>query len=268
MIDMVRVLLVVVAFVIAAMPALAEDDQKVWTGEASASISNQTGTTSSFSGTADAKATRTWEKDEATARLTATYGIAKQKGADEETNQDYQALFGEWKHRFSKRLFSDVSTEVSRDSTQDRRLRFRFDVGPGYRVWVGDDAAKSHFDVSAGIGYRHEIYDGNSGAAGKDTDVDQFADAVIGFEYKKLLFDEKVEWTHTGSAAMPLNSISAYILTTEGIVGIPLTAAWSFRLSAMVEYTNEVPDRTFRTRTNTTVGLGRSSPLRRAAFCV
>ena len=134
--------LVVVAFVIAAIPALAEDDQKVWTGEASASISNQTGTTSSFSGTADAKATRTWEKDEATARLTATYGTAKQKGADEETNQDYQALFGEWKHRFSERLFSAVSTEVSRDSTQDRRLRFRFDVGPGYRVWVGDDAAR------------------------------------------------------------------------------------------------------------------------------
>lgn len=71
--------LVVVAFVIASIPALAQDDQKVWTGEASASISNQTGTTSSFSGTADAKATRTWEKDEATARLTATYGTAKQR---------------------------------------------------------------------------------------------------------------------------------------------------------------------------------------------
>jgi len=246
----------IIAFALCA-PEIAFAQDEGWSGEASASLSNQTGTTVSFSGTVDGTIKRTWEKDEVSARVSATYGKSKREGdASSTTTQDNQGVFTEWKHLFSEHLFSNTTSELSRNSTQDRKLRFKVDVGPGVRVWQGEEPAKSHFDVSLGVGYRYEVYDGNAGVAQDDTDVDHLIDAVLGFEYKNMLFDDRIEWTHTGSALVPVNLPGAYLLRTEGIVGVPITEAWSFRLSALVEYTNQVADNTRRTRTLTTVGLG------------
>lgn len=248
-----------IAFVISfgvASSALAADEATGWSGEVSFSASAQTGTTRTLSGTVDAKTTRTWEEDEAAVRLTATYGASDKDDSVRETTKDSQALFADWMHTLHERFFVGTQAELSRDSTQDRRLRFRVDSGPGYRVWEDLNGAKNHFDVSSGLGYRYEVYDGNTGTSFEDTDVDHFIDAVAGFEYKHLLFDEKIEYTHTGNVALPANSPSAFIVRSEIIVGVPLTEAWSFRTSFLVEYTNEVPDEVKETTTNATVGLG------------
>jgi len=248
-----RIAMSAMALVMVAGPAIAAEEG--WSGDVSASLSAQTGTTSTLSANVDAKTARTWENDVASLRLTGTYGTSETRG-NEETTQDTQALFGDWKHTVSERFFWDTGSELSRDSRQDRKIRVRIDSGPGFRAWQGEDAAKSHFDLSAGVGYRYEVYDGNSNTAFASTDIDQFVDAVAGFEYKNLLFDDKIEWTHTGSVSLPMNSVEAYILRSEIILGVPLTEAWSFRTGFLVEYTNTVPDGVNRTTTNTTLGLG------------
>ena len=237
--------------------AVAEDEIKTgWSGEVSASFAAQTGTVDTVAVTGDASTTRTWEKDEVTLRFTGSYGTSSETGGTKDTIQDNQALRGAWRRTLIDRLFLDSRTLVSRDSSQDRRLRFMLNSGPGYRVWRGEDEAKSHFDVSAGLGYRYEVYDGNANQAFMDTDIDHLVDLVAAFEYKNMLFDDKIDFTHTAAIAIPANSLSNYLVRSEAIIGVPLTAAWSFRTSFVIEYTNEVPDRINKTRTNTTIGLG------------
>lgn len=246
---------VAVALILLAGSATAED-KNGWSSDVSASLSAQTGTTRTLSGTFDGKTTRAWEKDVASIRINATYGTSDDDTKAKETTQDNQALLLDWKHTIDDRFFMSTQSEVSRDSTQDRRLRFRVDSGPGYRVWQADDSGKDHFDVSTGLGYRYEVYDGNTNTANADTNMDQFVDAVLGFEYKNMLFDDKIEWTYTGGLNVPMNAVEAFIVRSEIIIGVPLTEAWSFRTSFLVEYTNEVPAKVTQARTNTTIGLG------------
>jgi len=249
---------------VGASPGVAQDetDKEGWSAEVSASFAAQTGTVDTVAVNGDASTTRTWEKDEVTFRFTGTYGTSKETGGSKDTITDNQALRGSWRRTLHDRFFVDSRTLLSRDSSQDRRLRFMLNSGPGYRFWRGEDEAKSHFDMTAGIGYRYEVYDGNTyntgGTAGDfmDTDIDQFVDLVAAFEYKNMLFDDKIDFTHTGGIAVPANSTSAYIIRSEAIISVPLTAAWSFRTSFVVEYTNQVPDRINKTQTNTTIGLG------------
>ncbi len=243
--------------------AVAEDEIKTgWSGEVSASFAAQTGTVDTVAVTGDASTTRTWEKDEVTFRFTGTYGTSKETGGSKDTIQDNQALRVSWRRTLIDRLFMESRTLLSRDSSQDRRIRFMVNSGPGYRVWRGEDEAKSHFDVTAGIGYRYEVFDGNKnniGAPGVEstkTDFANYADLVASFEYKNMLFDDKIDFTHTAAIALPANSLSNYFVRSEAIIGVPLTAAWSFRTSFVIVYTNEVPDRINKTQTNTTIGLG------------
>jgi len=250
------------AFVVSVSPVVAQDENTGWSGDVSASFSAQTGTTDTVSVTGDAEAVRTWENDKVTARFTGTYGTSNETGGSKDTIQDTQAVRGSWKHRLYDRLFMESRSLLSRDSSQDRKIRFAANAGPGYRIWRGEDEATSHFDVSSGIGYRYEVYDGNTDNTGgtdgdfMSTDIAHFVDLVAGFEYKNTLFDDKIDFTHTGAIAVPANSTSNFIVRSEAIIGVPLTAAWSFRTSFVVEYTNEVPERVNETRTNTTIGLG------------
>jgi putative salt-induced outer membrane protein YdiY len=258
-----RVAVFAFAFGFGTLQAVAEDETETgWSGEGSASFAAQTGTVDTVAATGDAEVVRTWKNDRVSIRFTGSYGTSSETGGTKDTIQDNQALRGAWRRRLMGRLFLDSRTLVSRDSAQDRRLRFMLNTGPGYRVWRGEDEAKSHFDVSAGIGYRYEVYDGNTdntgGTAGDfmDTDIDHLVDLVAAFEYKNMLFDDKIDFTHTAGIALPANSTTAYIIRSEAIIGVPLTGAWSFRTSFVVEYTNQVPDRINKTQTNTTIGLG------------
>lgn len=248
----------VALILVAASAATAGGDG--WTGEVSASITAQTGTTDSFAGSIDAKTERAWEKDTAAVRFSGVYGTTKMRNNSSQTGsevtQNSQALLGDWKRTIHERFFWDTSSELSRDNIQDREVRAALSTGPGYRFWEGEDKGKMHFDVSTGIGYRYELYDGNTGAPTNTGDEDHFADIVASFEYKNMLIEDRLEYSHTGTAKMPANAPDQYTLTTEIILGVPITEAWSFRLGFLAEYLAEQPDEINNTTTRTTVGLG------------
>jgi hypothetical protein len=71
-----------------------------------------------------------------------------------------------------------------------------------------------------------------------------------------MLFDEKIEFSHTGAIAVPANSPDEFIVVSEMIIGVPLTATWTFRTSFLAEYTNQVPSDVDELMTRTTIGLG------------
>lgn len=244
----------VALILVAAGAALAEDDG--WSGDVSLAFSQQSGTTETVSGTFDAKAERDWESDEVDLRVVATLGTSEERDNSRETTQNTQAFFGGWKHIITERFFIDSQSEVSRDGTQDRDLRLTLSTGPGYRAWIGEDPGKEHFDVSAGLGYRYEIFDGNRNNAGAEKSNDNFVDVVAAFEYKNLLFDGRVEYTHTGSARMPANDPNAYLLRTEITGAVPLSEVWDLRIGFLAEYQKVTTGRNKELTTRTTIGLG------------
>ena len=232
-----------------------------WAGGVTASVTAQTGTVDTFAGAIDAVGEQTFDKDWVRGRFTGVYGTSRQRNQDKNDTliQDAQGLFGDWKRTLHERLFWQSGTELSRNSIQDREVRAAVATGPGYRFWEGADPKLEHFDANVGIGYRYELYDIDTVPGAPDRgqlDSDHFADAAAGFEYKNGLFDDKIEFTHTGSARMPMNDPSAYVLITEVIFGIPLTPAWSFRTAYYVEYNHVQPDEVNNLTTRATVGLG------------
>jgi putative salt-induced outer membrane protein YdiY len=244
---------------LAAAPVMAEegDGTKDWDGEVSLAGTAQTGTVETIAGTADLSAMRMFTKDRLTARLTATYGTSKTKGDSRDTTADSQIVRFAWRRQVHNRFFWGSRTNVGRDSTQDRKIRFLVNSGPGYRFWEADsEPKKNHFDVSTGLGFRYEVYDGNNNDPDQKTDTKTLADLAAGFEYKNMLFDEKLEFSHTGAIAVPANAPDEFIVVTEVIVGVPLTASWTFRTTFLLEYTNEVPADVDETMTRTTIGLG------------
>ena len=237
------------------LPAIAGEE--AWTGDISASLTAQTGTTDSVAGSVDAKTERSWEKDFLGFRFNALYGTTRtrNKANNDRLTQNSQGLFGDWKRTLHERFFWDTGAEVSRDTIQRREVRAAVNTGPGYRFWEGEAKDKEHLDLSAGVGYRYENYDANSNGSG-DHDEDHFADIVASFDYKNLLFDDRIEYTHTAQAKMPANAPDQFIVSTEVVVGVPITEAWSFRVGFFAEYINDQPDEVNNTTTRTTVGLG------------
>ncbi len=239
---------------------LAADEEPVWVGDLSLAITNQTGTIDTFSGAFDAKGDRKSKENELGIRLTAVYGTSKEKGNDKnDTIQDSQTLSGNWKHIIHDRFFWETGSSVSRDSTQDLDVRARAATGPGYRFWRSDDEGTDFFDLVAGLGYRYEIFDTDTEPGDPDRgrkDQSNLADVVLGFEYKNRFFDDKLEYSHTGSAAVPANKPNAYILTSEILVAVPFSEAWSFRTGFLIQFVSDVPDQINSTTTRTTVGLG------------
>jgi putative salt-induced outer membrane protein YdiY len=237
----------------------AEEEDEGWTGELSASGAVQTGTVDTISGTLDSKLERDWEKDYLGFRLTGSYGRNRDRQdspSENTTTENAQAFVTQWKHIYRPRFFQNSRQELSRDTTQNREVRVWLTTGPGYRLWQGEKPKKEHFDVTVGAGYRYELYDGNTGDPTDDGYDRQLGDVLATFEYKNNLFEDRIEYTHTGAAAMPVNETKAYVLRSEVIIGVPLTAAWSFRTTFLIEYTNDVPDDVNSTLTRTTMGIG------------
>lgn len=246
------------AFVGLAGNAVAGED--AWTGELSASLTAQTGTNDTIAGAIDAVTERTWEKDEVSGRFSASYGTTRSRpNGDEEVTQNAQGLFGDWKRTIHERFFWASDAELSRDTVQDRSARAAIGTGPGYRFWEGEDRPKEHFDLRTGLGYRFELYDLSTAPGDPDRgqyDEDHYVDVILAFEYKNMLFEDRLEFTHTGSAKMPANDPNAFVLATEVILGVPLTQAWSLRASFLAEYQNVQPEQVNNTLTRTTIGLG------------
>lgn len=232
-----------------------------WIGGVSASVTAQTGTINSFAGAIDASAEQAFGPDWLKGRFNGVYGITRQRNQaqNDQLVQDAQGLFGDWKRTIHDRFFWQTGAELSRDSIQDRMVRTALATGPGYRAWQADDVALHHFDLRAGVGYRFELYDIDTDPGAVDRgqlDSDHFADLLAGFEYRNQLIADRIDFTHTGLVRMPANDPSAYVATTEVILGIPLTPQWSFRTGFFLEYVAIQPDEINNLTTRTTVGLG------------
>jgi putative salt-induced outer membrane protein YdiY len=242
-------------------PALVQAEEAKdsgWTGGVGASLSAQTGTTDSFVGSIDANGDRVWGRDEVGLRLNATFGQTRSIGDDggDKVTQNSQSLLGEWKRTVHRRFFWGSNSELSRDTVQNREVRVALSSGPGFRLWTGTDEAKQHFDVSGGFGYRFELYNVTSGRPDRDNyDPDHFADVVANFEFKDMFLEDSIEFTHIGSVKMPANDVEAFLVSTELIFGVPLTATWSLRASFLAEYQNTVPDKTNKMTTRSNLGL-------------
>jgi putative salt-induced outer membrane protein YdiY len=258
-----RLASVTLAFVMFGGAAFAEDEEEKeegWTGEIAASVNAQTGSTDTFAGSLDARTEKVFhEKDLLRFRFSGVYGTTRSRDNDvnTETISNSQMVSSTWKRSFSGRFFWLTTPSLARDSTQDLDLRAIFATGPGYRLWQGEDGESTHFDIAVGPGYRYEIYDGNTGGTvSENGDTDHFADLVASFEYMNMLFDDKVEYRHTGSVRMPANDTASYLLRSEVVFGVPITASWSFRTGFVVEYVAEPgSDEVNNTTTRTNVGL-------------
>ncbi|MEM9176958.1 MAG: DUF481 domain-containing protein, partial [Myxococcota bacterium] len=245
-----------IAVCIAAGQAEAENEGE-WEGSLSASLTAQTGTNDTINGQVDAEGNRNTSTDEIGLRFNANYGQTRgtQDAEKDRITQNSQALFADWKRIITEDFFWDSRSELSRDSVQNRQVRTALSTGPGLRLWKGDDVAKRHFDISAGVGYRFELFESPSTGDGDNFDEDHFADIVAAFEFKELFFDGRVEFTHTGSFKVPANATDAWVAATELIGAVPLSEVWSLRLSFLLEYQNTVPADTNELLTRTNVGL-------------
>ena len=250
-----------------------EEEKEVWASELILSIAATSGTIDTFSGSVDAKTERNFDDvDLVSVRFTGVYGTKRERNdgsrTSTETIKNAQELSARWKHTIHDRFFWLTPTSAQRDSVQELEVRYTLATGPGYRLWMPEDNSdKRHLDISAGPGYRYEIWDGNTGAktspppgvadTGENGDTSHYADLVVGFEYKDLFFDGNVEYTHTGAARMPANDPNSYLLRSELIFDVPLTRGWTFRTGFVVEFVNNPgTDEITNTTTRTTVGLG------------
>jgi len=234
-----------------------------WIGDISASITAQTGTVDTFAGALNAVAEQDFGKDWIRGRFNAAFGTSHQRtetNDDEDVKiQDATALYGDWKRTLHERLFWQTGSELSRDSIQDRMARAALATGPGYRFWQPENPDLNHFDARVGVGYRYEIYDIDTAPGAPDRghlDEDHFADFTAGFEYRNQLFDEKIDWMHTGQIRMPMNDPQSYVVATEAILGVPITESWSFRTAFFLEYVAQQPAFVNNVTTRTTIGLG------------
>lgn len=249
-------------FLLMAGISSAEDTADGWSGELALSIAAQSGTIDTFSASVDASAARNWnDTDLVTVRFTGVYGTSRKKrdgSRNTETIQNAQSLVSNWKHRIYDRFFWTTGSGLTRDNIQDLEVRVSLNAGLGYRIWMGEEPAKSHFDISGGPGYRYEIYDGNTGGTlAENGETNHFADLVTAFEYKNLFFEDRVEYSHTASIRVPANDVKSYVAVTEMLFSIPLTAAWSFRTAFFLEYVAEPGAPGVKNMTTrTSVGLG------------
>jgi len=253
---------------LAASPSAAHDEPAApvnegWIGTLSASVTAQTGTVDTFAGALDAVAEQTFEKDWLKGRFNAVFGttrVRSERNDDEDTRiQDATALFGDWKRTIHERFFWQTSNEISRDSVVDRMARAAVATGPGYRFWQGEEKPElNYFDGRVGVGYRYELYDPDrsDSGQGQGLDHDHFADLTAGYTYRNQIISDRVDLTHTGLVRMPANDPQAYVLTTELILGIPITDAWSFRTAFFAEYIAQQPALVNNVTTRTTIGLG------------
>ncbi len=112
---------------------------------------------------------------------------------------------------------------------EGRNLRVTVDSGPGYRVWEGGEGR--FFDLSSGLGYRHERFR-------RDEPENNLIDIRAGYEYNDKI-GEVVEVKHKSDAFMPANDFEAFLLKSELTLSVPLVGGLHFRNHARYEFVNE-----------------------------
>lgn len=230
-----------------------EKDSQGWSGEVNLNAASLTGTNDTFAGSVVAELAREWERDKLSAKAQGYYGFTRDRRDDpssEDTTQNAQNIEIGWNRTLSKRFFWETVTWAGRDAVQDINFQYRFASGPGYRFWEGAQKDKEHLDLSTRVGYRFLTFRDSTGE-----DTRHLVDLIAGFEYKNLLLEDRLEFTHTGEVLLPANDFGSWVGKTGITLGVPITAAWSMRLGFELEYQARTPERVTNFTTRTTGGL-------------
>jgi putative salt-induced outer membrane protein YdiY len=229
--------LVALASLIFTAPAIAEDEVKqpegpAWTGKVALGGSLSLGTNDSLKGVLEAGAERVFDPHLLRFGLYAAYGSTKNKGESRETDNNKQEVTEYYRYTFSERFFVYGDSLQGRDLVQNIKFRFLASAGPGWRAWYAGD--KDFLDLELGIGYRNESRRGD----------DDRSDVTgrVGATFAKLL--GPAEFRQTAEYLLPFNQTGAWLATGKASLSFPLTEAWSFENSLLLEYNNKPPDST------------------------
>jgi putative salt-induced outer membrane protein YdiY len=239
--------IVSLGLVLVAAPAASEDaadppadPPKKWEASIALGGSLRSGDENRYSGNADGMLKRLWDADTLTWTAFGDYG---KTGGDRDVEDFGTGL--DWRHAFNGRFFWLSTVSADHDAVQGRNLRLQASTGPGYRLWRASE--DRYFDVSTGLGYRHEEFR-------RDEPDNDLFDWRVGYEYKDKI-GEIVEILHKTNVFTPLNDIENFLAQSELTLSVPLVYGIHFRNSARYEYVNEPADDKENSNFWLTIGL-------------
>ena len=206
-------------------PAIAEetaDAPAAWKGKISLGGSLSRGNVDSLNGVLKADAERDFDPHLVRLGFHAGYGES-----DGDKDNDKQDLREYYRYAFRDRLYTYADSLQGRDSVQNIDFRFLVNAGPGYRVWQGGD--KRYFDVEGGVGYRHELRRRSSDRSDPT--------GRVAVDYANLI--GIAEFQQTGKFLLPFDDTSAWLARATTSLSFPITDAWSFENSLILEYNND-----------------------------
>ena len=230
----VRLMLVALASLIFTAAAAAEDEpaEPAWTGKVSLGGSLSMGTNDSLKGVLEAGAERSFDPHLLRFGVYAAYGSTKNKGNSRETDNNKQEITEYYRHSLSDRFYVYTDSLQGRDLVQNIKFRFLAGAGPGWRVWEAGE--KEYLDLEIGIGYRNESRRGD----------DDRSDVTgrVGTTWSKLI--GPAEFKQTADFLLPFNETGAWLAKGRTSLSFPLTAAWAFDNSLLLEFNNSPPANT------------------------
>lgn len=220
--------------------AKVDDDPKNWELRVGLGGSLRAGDENNYSGAADGMLRRFWDEDTVTWTAFGNYG---KTGGDRDT-EDFGTKL-EWRHDFTERFFWLTGSSADHDAVQGRNLRLQAYSGPGYRIW--QQSKKEFFDVSSGLGYRHERFRG-------DEPNNDLFDLRAGYRYEDVIA-EVLEIVHFTDTYTPLNDVENFLVKSELQLAVPLFEGLHFTNNARYEYVNDPADGSEHSNFWLTIGL-------------
>ncbi len=202
------------------------EDAPSWKGKVSLGGSLSRGNVNSLKGTLEAGAERAFDPHLVRLGLFAAYGESDSSGKNEVDNNK-QELREYYRYSFSERFYAYGDSLQGRDTVQNIKFRFLANAGPGWRAWhAGED---QFLDLELGIGYRNESRRGD----------DNRSDVTgrLGAAFAQLIGPAR--FRQTGEFLLPLNDTGGWLAKARTSLSFPLTDAWSFENSLLLEYNNK-----------------------------
>lgn len=193
-----------------------------WTGSISVGAATQSGNTDRTSVTAGGEAERKSETDRATFNLLYNY-------ADEAGELTARNIYGALKYDyfFTEKFYGYAGMEISSDRFKDIRSRTVFGPGVGYQLW--DDSVRSLLLELGAAYFTQDLYEGAD-----DSWATARAAASLKWRFSRSLsFGDKL----VGYSR--IDDLSDFQLRNEASVITALSAAWSMKLTNIIEYDSD-----------------------------
>lgn len=194
-----------------------------WTGNFLAGGNIQNGNVDRTNVTVGFNARRDWERDRFTIRFLHNYG-------EDSGNLTSRNTFGSLKfdHLFTKKLYTALSLELTKDKFRDLKLRAVIGLSFGYGIW--NDDVKT-LEVELGAAYFSEDLD-----VGMD---DQWATGRVGANFSYKIFENLYFQDYL--LFYPSLENSEYRLRNQASLVSHLSQDWSLKLSHIFDQNSDPP---------------------------